>query len=184
MDSAKINGSNLAPPPTSPTSQATPRRNAESMLQSRFLMALHAPKKAAADDVQPGVPDTAWRPLVTSELPGTQLLSTTAEPEPSAELTALLERVCSAMYVSEKSVANQRVVLGLDHVLPGAAAELLREGAHLTIRLHARTDSSYRLMSQQREALFRALGGDRRLHVDVVVVRAANEHDYLSDTHG
>lgn len=182
MNSSKVNSSSPAPPPTL---QSTPRKNAESTLQNRFLMALHAPKNPAADDARPGVPDTACRPFgLTLELPKFQPLTATAEPEPSAALTALLERVCSAMYVSEKSIANQRMVLGLEHVLPGAAAELLREGAHLTIRLHARTDGAYRSMSQQREALFRTLGGDRRLDVTVIVVRAAGEHDELGDAHG
>ena len=184
MGSTKVTSLNSAAPPTS---QATPRGNAESTLQNRFLMALHAPKESTADDTPSGVSDMAWWPFgLTAERPQTtsQPLATTAEPEPSAELTALLERVCSAMYVSERSVASQRIVLALDHALPGAAAEIVREGVHLTIRLHARTDSSYRLMSLQREALSRTLGSDRRNNVDVIVVRAANAHDYLGDADG
>lgn len=87
-----------------------------------------------------------------------------------AELTQMLERMCSALYVGEKSVGTQRVVMGLDHVLPGAAAEIVREGVHLSIRLHARSEEAYRSMTSQREALMHALSGDGDRRVDVSVV--------------
>jgi hypothetical protein len=88
----------------------------------------------------------------------------------NAELTQMLERMCSALYVGEQSVGTQRVVMALDHVLPGAAAEIVREGVHLSIRLHARTEESFRSMSSQRDALMRALSsnGERRVEVSVV----------------
>jgi hypothetical protein len=88
----------------------------------------------------------------------------------SAELTQMLERMCSALYVGEKSVGTQRVVMTLDHVLPGAAAEIVRDGVHLSIRLHARSEESYRSMMSQRDALTRALSGtgDRRVDVSIV----------------
>jgi hypothetical protein len=74
-------------------------------------------------------------------------------------------------------------VLALDHVLPGAAAEIVREGVHLSIRLHARTEHSYRLMSSQREALLRAVSaGDQR--VDVLVVQNSIDRTLLGDGHG
>lgn len=88
----------------------------------------------------------------------------------TGELTQMLERMCSALYVGEQSVGTQRVVMALDHVLPGAAAELVREGVHLSVRLHARTDESYRSMALQRDALTRALSsnGARRVVVSIV----------------
>lgn len=100
----------------------------------------------------------------------------------SAELTQMLERMCSALYVSEQSVGTQRVVMALDHVLPGAAAEIVREGVHLSIRLHARTEESYRSMASQRDALMRALGGTAERRVEVSVVHG--DDNKLGDGHG
>jgi hypothetical protein len=98
------------------------------------------------------------------------------------DLTQMLERMCSALYVGEKSVGTQRVVMALDHVLPGAAAEIVREGVHLSIRLHARTDESFRSMSLQRDVLVRALNGDGTRRIDVSVVHG-DEHG-LGERHG
>ena len=99
-----------------------------------------------------------------------------------AELTQMLERMCSALYVGDQSVGTQRVVMALDHVLAGAAAEILRDGVHLSVRLHARTEDSFRNMSSQRDALIRALSGngERRVEVDVV---HGNAHGF-GDGHG
>jgi hypothetical protein len=88
-----------------------------------------------------------------------------------AELTQMLERMCSALYVGDKSVGTQRVVMALDHVMPGAAAEIVREGVHLSIRLHARSEESYRSMSSQRDALIRALNSSGESRVEVTVVQ-------------
>lgn len=98
------------------------------------------------------------------------------------ELTQMLERMCSALYVGEKSVGTQRVVMGLDHVLPGAAAEIVREGVHLSIRLHARSEEAYRAMTSQREALMQALNGDGDRRVDVSVVHG--DEKSFGDGHG
>lgn len=102
---------------------------------------------------------------------------------PGAELTQMIERMCSALYVGEQSVGSQRVVMALDHVLPGAAAEIVREGVHLSIRLHARTEESFRSMSAQHEALVRALSGDGDRRVDVSVVHG-NDDKAFGDGHG
>jgi hypothetical protein len=93
-----------------------------------------------------------------------------SRPVSGSELTQMLERMCSALYVGEQSAGTQRVVMALDHVLPGAAAEIVREGVHLSIRLHARTEESYRSMASQRDALMRALSvnGERRVEVSIV----------------
>jgi hypothetical protein len=98
------------------------------------------------------------------------------------ELTQMLERMCSALYVGDKSVGTQRLVMALDHVLPGAAAEIVREGVHLSIRLHARTEESYRSMSTQRDALVRALSGDGARSVAVSVVHGDEQR--FGDAHG
>ena len=98
------------------------------------------------------------------------------------ELTQMLERMCSALYVGEKSVGTQRVVMGLDHVLPGAAAEIVREGVHLSIRLHARSEEAYRSMTSQREALMRALNGEGDRRVDVSVVYG--DEKAFGESHG
>lgn len=97
------------------------------------------------------------------------------EPMPSqaaqsdAELVSMLERVCSAMYVGEKNINSQRIVLMLDHVLAGAAAVIVREGVHLSVRLYARTHAALRLMSSQRASLIAAIGSNDK-NVDVTVV--------------
>lgn len=100
----------------------------------------------------------------------------------------MLERMCSALYVGEKSPGSQRLVMVLDHVLPGAAAEILREGVHLSIRLHARTEASFRSMSAERDALVRALSGEGGRRVDVSVVHGNHDKTFgdgpLGDVHG
>jgi hypothetical protein len=101
-------------------------------------------------------------------------LSRPATPAPlgeHTELGELLSRLCSAMYVSDKSVNKLCVVLALDHVLPGAAAEIVREGIHLTIRLRTRTEQAFELMSSQRQTLLAALAGEGDKQVQVIVVR-------------
>jgi hypothetical protein len=83
--------------------------------------------------------------------------------------------MCSALYVGEPSIGSQRVVMALDHVLPGAAAEIVREGAHLSIRLHARTEESYRSMASQRDALMRALSSNAERRIEVSVVHGDDQ---------
>jgi hypothetical protein len=113
----------------------------------------------------------------------TQPRAMSAPPRASgAELPQMLERMCSALYVGDKSVGTQRVVMALDHVLPGAAAEIVREGVHLSVRLHARTEEAYRSMASQRDALIRALNGDGESRVDVSVVHG--DEKSLGDGHG
>lgn len=73
------------------------------------------------------------------------------------ELLNLLERLCSGVYVGDRSSVQQRVLLTLEGALPGAAAEIVRDGAHLTIRLHASNETAYRIMLKQRDALGRTL---------------------------
>jgi hypothetical protein len=130
-----------------------------------------------------------WQEPSTSGLGASQFAFATesrATPAPSSassgELTQMLERMCSALYVGEKSVGIQRVVMALDHVLPGAAAEIVREGVHLSIRLRARNEESFRSMSLQRDALVGCLSscGDRRVEVSVI----HDDEQSLGDSHG
>jgi hypothetical protein len=137
------------------------------------------PTRAPVDPSQLASTGSAWSQLAVA----TQIRDMTVPRGASAgELTQMLERMCSALYVGEKSVGTQRLVMALDHVLPGAAAEIVREGAHLSIRLHARTEESYRLMSAQRDQLIRALNDDGNRRVDVSVVHG--DEKSFGDGHG
>jgi hypothetical protein len=157
------------------TQTTPPTRQAGPALKSRFLSALEqgAAKKERAPRSS-GVP--AYTLLAMS---GSQAKPTAAAPmhrpptaDMNAELSALLERACSAMYVSDRSTSGQRVVLSLDPVLAGAAAEIVRDGAHLRIKLLARTEAAYRSMSSQRHSLIKALGigTDQSLQIEVLDV--------------
>lgn len=135
-------------------------RHGDKSLESRFLRALHEPPVSL--------------PAAASALPSSIASQPVAAEPParsSAEITALLERVCSALYVGNETARSQRVVLALDHVLPGAAAEIVREGLRLTVRLHARTHEASRIMSSQRDGLCAALAARCEGCVDVLVVR-------------
>lgn len=149
---------------TVPTHSVTgvPSRPGDPLLQSRFRRALQEP-----------TPSHAFHPRAAGALSGdTGHALSDSRSESSTELVTLLERACSALYVGEKSIKCQRIVLMLDHVLPGAAAEIVREGAHLTVRLYARTQTALQLMTSQRASLLAAMGSSH-LSVDVVVVDGA-----------
>jgi hypothetical protein len=93
------------------------------------------------------------------------------------EMTGLLQRYCSDLYVeSTSSERGSRMLVMLDAALPGAAAELVREGAFLRVRLHAWNDAAFRVMSAQRHSLNVALGDATPLNVVVEVVRE-ERHD-------
>lgn len=177
MENTKVNGpaTGLSASLQTQPGHALPVKNSEAV-QARFLRAFESPPEPLYAAFAGGV----WQqPAITTPVVAPAQSPTHA----NGELAAMLERVCSAMYVGDKSVTTQRVVLALDHVLPGAAAEVVREGVHLTIRLHARTEHSYRLMSSQREALLRAVSaGDKQ--VDVLVVQNSIDRTLLGDDHG
>ena len=100
----------------------------------------------------------------------------------SDDVSELLQRLCSAIYVGEQSsVASSRMVLALDAALPGASVEFIREGAFLQVRLHARNDTTFRLMSTQRDSLHAALGDVTRLNVTVDVIRDEGALDGRAD---
>jgi hypothetical protein len=85
------------------------------------------------------------------------------------ELLTLLDRMCIAVYVSDRSTPQQRMLITLDGVLPGAAAEIVRDGAGLTIRLHASNAAAHRAMLEQRDALERTLQEHNLRHVAVEI---------------
>jgi hypothetical protein len=168
MDSSKVNG--LSVPAQADATAARPLK-ASQQATDRFARAMVARERTQDDRA---FAYWRWRePGLMGDLARGVASDTVKEHAPRArvdDLTQMLERMCSALYVGEKSVGTQRLVMALDHVLPGAAAEIVREGVHLSIRLHARTEESYRSMSLQRDALIRALSsdGDRRVDVSVV----------------
>lgn len=86
----------------------------------------------------------------------------TMQPALADELLTLLDRLSARVYVGE-----QRVLLTLECALPGAAAEIVRDGAHLIIRLHASNESAFRTLLTQRDALERTLKDHNLPHVAV-----------------
>jgi hypothetical protein len=171
--------------------QTTAPVKASEALQNRFARAFYGPAPAVGAGVREQQlsagttrqPDSEAELAAWANAPWSPLAmsltrpATTARPGEHAELGELLSRLCSAMYVGDKSVNRLCVVLALDHVLPGAAAEIVREGIHLTIRLRTRTEQAYELMSSQRQTLLAALAGDGDKQVQVIVVR----HDGRDD---
>jgi hypothetical protein len=86
----------------------------------------------------------------------------------------LLERFSSQVYVAEGSRTSQpRVFLTLQGESPGAsaAAEVIREGAFLRVRLRAGTAATYERMQSRLELLRTALAEQGRSNVIVEVVR-------------
>lgn len=96
-------------------------------------------------------------PSATAAAADTTAKERATQPGLADELKTLLERLCSGVYVGDRSACQQRVLLTLDGVLHGAAAEIVREGAHLIIRLHAGNEMAYRNMLTWRTALERTL---------------------------
>lgn len=79
------------------------------------------------------------------------------------ELTALLERMCTDMYVGERSrTSNPRLLLELDGQLAGVSAEIAREGAFLRVRVRTGSIEAYERMQARRAALVEGLAGHTR----------------------
>jgi hypothetical protein len=170
MDQSRIN--KTAVPTSTQSTQALPRES-DPALKSRFLRAMEqrSPIKERSSQNQ-GVP--LYTLLSSAQPRATAAPQAQASPknEANAELVALLERACSAMYVNERAGTEQRVVLSLDPVLAGAAAEIVRNGTSVRIKLLAQNENAYRTMSEQRFSLMRVLPDDenRQLEVEVVEV--------------
>jgi hypothetical protein len=98
--------------------------------------------------------------------------ATIERPALDHELTSLVERFCSQMYVGETSHASQsRLLLTLQGALPGASAEIVREGAFLRVRLRAASDEIFRRMESRRQTLVDALTQHGSYGVTVEVIR-------------
>ena len=131
--------------------------------------------KAPEATVLPYFAYSTAAPVLASEAP-------VAAAPASDDVSELLQRLCSAIYVGEQSsVAGSRMVLALDAALPGASVEFIREGAFLQVRLRARNDTTFRLMSTQRDSLHTALGDVTRLNVTVDVIRDEGAPDGRAD---
>lgn len=167
MDSSRINKA------AAPASKPASSRDADPVLKSRFLRAMdqRAPIKERSSQNQ-GVPLHMLLNGAQARLAAAPKAQASAKSEANADLAALLERACSAMYVNDRSSTEQRVVLSLDPVLAGAAAEIVRNGTSLRIKLLARNENAYRTMSEQRSSLMRVLpdADDRHVEVEVVEV--------------
>ena len=87
------------------------------------------------------------------------------------EIVELLEQMCSNLYVSGTAESREsRILLLMDAALSGAAVELIRDGAFLKARLHARNETALQLMSAQRAQLHAVLEQASQLYVSVDVV--------------
>lgn len=107
----------------------------------------------------------ALQPLVTTPLPA----ATTV-------LRELAPHLCSAAYVARGSSRDHsHLLVALDGAIAGVSAEFVRAGAFLQVRLHARSESAYRLMSAQRAALSSAVAAVTPLSVSVEVVYDTGE---------
>ena len=170
MDQSRIN--KTAVPASTQSTQAA-SREADPVLKSRFLRAMEqrAPIKERSSQNQ-SVPLYMLLNGAQARLATAPQAQASPKSEANADLVALLERACSAMYVNDRSAAEQRVVLSLDPVLAGAAAEIVRNGTSLRIKLFAQNENAYRTMSEQRFSLMRVLpdADDRQIEVEVVGV--------------
>jgi hypothetical protein len=170
MDQSRINKTAL--PASTQLTQGS-SREAEPALKSRFLRAMEqrAPTKERSSQNQ-SVPLYMLLSGAQARPTAAPQAQASSKNEANAELVALLERACSAMYVNERSGTEQRVVLSLDPVLAGAAAEIVRNGTSVRIKLLAQNENAYRTMSEQRFSLMRVLPDDpnRQLEVEVVGV--------------
>lgn len=98
------------------------------------------------------------------------------------ELVDLLRRLCSALYVGEReSPYLARTVVALDAAFPGAAAELIREGAFLRVRLLASSHEIRRLMAAQHDVLCASLRSVTSLAVSVDIVCTEGGRDGSPD---
>ena len=101
---------------------------------------------------------------------------TSAEPKQAAatSVETLLQTLCANLYLGQNA-AGGRMLLTLDAALPASAVELVREGAYLRVRVHARDDRSLRLISAARDELVSALSAYVPHGVLVEVVHAAGD---------
>jgi hypothetical protein len=107
---------------------------------------------------QPAPPASADTPQAAGALRG-------------ADFAALLQQLCSQMYVATPTDAGSgRMMLDLGQAMPGSLVELVREGAFLRVRLHGGDAAARELMGEHRERLLSMLERSTGLGVAVDVV--------------
>jgi hypothetical protein len=162
-----------------PTQPPTERAAADAKLQDAFQRAMTRGSRrdlsqhAASEPQRPFI--APWNlmsaaPMPLNEVPNGPPFQHSSDPE----LASLLERFSSQVYVAEGSRTSQpRVFLTLQGESPGAsaAAEVIREGAFLRVRLRAGTAATYERMQSRLELLRTALAEQGRSNVIVEVVR-------------
>lgn len=160
-----------------PARETGERIAADAKLQEVFLRAMtrgsnrEASPSAVSESQQRAwvVPWSATLPTLASQ---DAIGSTLASQSLGPELTSLVERFCSEVYVAEGSRTLQpRLLLTLQGALPGASVEIVREGAFLRVRLRAGSAETYDRMQSRREMLVDALTDDGNRTVIVELLR-------------
>ncbi|HEY5808983.1 MAG TPA: type III secretion HpaP family protein, partial [Povalibacter sp.] len=146
-----------------PAASPTPPRDGPTTPKSLPLRDL----RAAHEREIVGASVFAGIPVATAR---TQTTMVTAPPPTPASVETLLQSLCANLYVGQDA-AGSRMMLALDATLPATAVELIREGAYLRVRLHARDDRSMRLLCSSEDALTRELSASSQLGVHVEIVR-------------
>ncbi|HKE93843.1 MAG TPA: hypothetical protein VKB34_06020 [Povalibacter sp.] len=130
----------------------------------RDLRAYHDTLRLLRDTI------SAPPPLVT-----TLHVTPSPEPDTATSLAPLLQSLCPTVFVGQNAT-DTRMLITLDGSSAAAAVELVREGARLRVRLHARDDRALRLMVSGTDALNDALAAATSLSVHVEVVSASDSH--------
>lgn len=163
-----------------PAQPSNERVAADAKLQEAFERAMtrgskrEMPQGAGLESQRPFV--APWSLMSAAPMPSSETSSGTPLQQSSdPELASLLERFSSQVYVAEGSRSSQpRVLLTLQGESPGtsAAAEVIREGAFLRVRLRAGTAATYERMQSRLDLLRTALTEQQgRSNVIVEVVR-------------
>lgn len=71
----------------------------------------------------------------------------------TADMTHLIEQATSVMVERASRADTSRFIVSLDHIVGGASAEFVRDGAFLHVRLLPRSDAAYRSMWTHRAEL-------------------------------
>jgi hypothetical protein len=89
----------------------------------------------------------------------------------TAEAARLIEQATSVLLERATRSDACRVIVSLDHAIAGgASAEFVRDGAFLYVRLHARTEASYRSMWTHRAELQERLAASSGLQTRVEIL--------------
>jgi hypothetical protein len=117
------------------------------------------------------VPSHASHPMLPAML--VESAPSSAPASPPSQLPALLRDWCKHLYVDSATLPS-RVMLALDGALPLAAAEFIREGAYIRLRLHGRDDADRRFLASQTASLRTQLEATGSLEFSIEV---ASEDD-------